>query len=134
MGRGRRGPHRVTSRQGRALITMLTLVFAVASAWTALAQVPTSPAEILANPDRFNGQLVTIHGTITNFRERLSRRGNAYYTLDLSDAKQSIRVFSFGKSPCQSGAVTVEGTFEKVKRQGRFVFYNEVTAARVTCE
>jgi hypothetical protein len=27
----------------------------------------------------------------------------------------------------------VEGTFQKVKRQGRYTFYNEVTATTVTC-
>ena len=57
----------------------------------------------------------------------------AYYTFDLSDGKQAVRVFSFGESPCRPGAATVEGTFEKVKRQGRYVFYNEITATTVRC-
>src|SRR5262245_6008942 len=36
-------------------------------------------------------------------------------------------------APCRSGGAAVEGTFEKVKRQGRYTFYDEVTATRVTC-
>jgi len=48
------------------------------------------PGEILANPDRFDGQVVTLQGTITNFRERVSRSGNAYYTFDLSESKLSV--------------------------------------------
>jgi hypothetical protein len=95
--------------------------------------VSTSPSDILANPDRFDGQAVTIRGTVTNLQERVSRAGNPYYTLDLSDGKQAIRVFSFGAAPCRAGAATVEGTFAKIKQQGRYTFYNEVTAARVTC-
>ena len=61
------------------------------------------------------------------------QRHVAYYTFDLSDGKQAVRVFSFGESPCRPGAATVEGTFEKVKRQGRYVFYNEITATTVRC-
>ncbi len=53
----------------------------------------TSPSAVLATPDRFDGQTVTISGTITNLREHVSQRGNAYYTFDLSDGKQAIRVF-----------------------------------------
>jgi DNA polymerase III alpha subunit len=93
----------------------------------------TSPSAILAEPDRFDGQSVTIRGTVTNVQERFSRAGNPYYTLDLSDGKQTIRVFSFGTTPCRSGPATVEGAFAKVKQQGRYTFYNEVTATRMTC-
>ena len=93
----------------------------------------TSPSAILANPNGYDGQPVTISGTITRLQERVSRAGNPYYTLDLSDGRQTIRVFSFGAAPCRTGRATVEGTFEKVKRQGRYTFYNEVVATRVTC-
>jgi hypothetical protein len=92
-----------------------------------------SPSAILTNPDGFDGKSVTVHGTITNLRETVSRRGNPYYTLDLSDGTRSIRVFSFGKAPCRSGTATVEGTFEKVKQVGRLTFRNEITATQVTC-
>lgn len=95
--------------------------------------VNTSPTDILKNPDRFDGQAVTIRGTVIILQERVSRAGNPYYTLDLNDGKQAIRVFSFGTAPCRAGAATVEGTFAKVKQQGRYSFYNEVTATRVTC-
>jgi len=96
----------------------VTLAFAQA--------VSTSPSDILANLDRFDGQAVTIRGTVTNLQERVSRAGNPYYTLDLSDGKQAIRVFSFGTAPCRAEAGTVEGTFAQVKQQGRYTFYNEV--------
>jgi hypothetical protein len=101
---------------------------------SSLAQgVSPSPTDILRDPDRFDGQTVTIRGTVTNVQERVSRAGNPYYTLDLSDGKQTIRVFSFGAAPCRAGAGTVEGSFAKVKQQGRYTFYNEVTATRVVC-
>ena len=92
-----------------------------------------SPSAILTNPDRFDGKSVTIHGTITNLRETVSRRGNPYYTFDLSDDMRTIRVFSFGKAQCHAGAATVEGTFEQIKQVGRLTFRNEVTASQIKC-
>jgi len=112
-------------------IVVVILCGLVATA--ALAQVKTSPSEILSASDRFDGQVVTINGTITNLQERVSARGNPYYTLDLSDGKQAVRVFSFGKARCNAGEATVEGRFEKVKHQRQYAFYNEVTATRITC-
>jgi hypothetical protein len=79
--------------------------------------VQASPETILTNPARFDGQSVTVSGTITNLRETFSRRGNPYYTLDLSDGKQAIRVFSFGKAPCHNGTATVDGTFARAATQ-----------------
>lgn len=92
-----------------------------------------SVSAILADPDRFDGQTVALRGTMMNLRERVSQRGNAYYTFDLSEGARAVRVFSFGTPPCRSGVVTVEGTFLKVKRQGRYTFYNQVDAANVAC-
>jgi hypothetical protein len=115
-------------------IVVITLCCLLALFPSTSAQVVnTSPSEILANPDRFDTQPVTISGTIINLQERVSRAGNPYYTLDLRDGREVIRVFSFGTAPCRSGGAIVEGTFAKVKRQGRYTFYNEVTARRVTC-
>jgi hypothetical protein len=119
---------RPSSRLTAAALTF----FALVAAATAAPGV-SSVRAILDDPDRFDGQPVTLRGTITNLRERVSRRGNAYYTFDLLDGDRSLRVFSFGTPPCRSGAATVEGTFFKVKRQGRSTFYNEVDASTVTC-
>ena len=113
---------------------VLTLVLFLASTASPAFALSTSPGEILANPDRYDGQPVTIRGTVKNLRETVSRRGNAYYTFDLDDETRAIKVFSFGNASCKAGApATVEGTYQKVKRQGRYTFYNEVEAASVTC-
>ena len=118
----------IVGRLGVALVFLLVLLPG------SLAQaVSTSPNAILTNPDRFDGQAVTLTGTMTNLRERVSGAGNPYYTFDLSDGTRAIRVFSFGQAPCKSGQVTVDGTFQAVKRQGRYTFHNEVTATKVTC-
>lgn len=122
----------VNSRRSRLLLAaMCAWVVLVAS--SSAQGLSTSPTDILRDPDRFDGHTVTIRGTVTNLQERVSRAGNPYYTLDLSDGKHAIRVFSFGTAPCRAGAGTVEGSFAKVKQQGRYTFYNEVTATRVVC-
>ena len=122
----------MTSRSPCILVSALCCLLTVATS-ASTQVVNTSPRDILANSDRFDGRPVTISGTIINLQERVSRAGNSYYTFDLSDGKQAIRVFSFGTAPCRGGVAIVEGSFEKVKRQGRYTFYNEVTASRVMC-
>jgi hypothetical protein len=93
-----------------------------------------SPSELLANPDRFDGQAVTLQGTVEKFREKVSPDGAPYFKFRLSDEQTAVRVFSFGRSPCRNGMqATVDGTFERVNRLGRHTHYHEVTATRVTC-
>ena len=124
---------RVGRRAASVTVTLALILAAAVVSPVAVYALVTTPGEILANPDRFDGQVVTIEGTMSKLRQRVSRRGNPYYTFDLSDGKQAIRVFSFGRSPCRSGAVMVEGAFDKVKRERQYVFHNEVNASRVIC-
>lgn len=115
-----------------ALLAAVALSIAALLAPAASA-APASPGAISADPSAYDGQTVTLTGTITNFRARVSRQGNAYFTFDLSDGKSAIRIFSFGQASCQAGTVTVEGRFEKVKQSGRYTFYSEVQASTIVC-
>jgi hypothetical protein len=93
-----------------------------------------SPSELLTDPDRFDGQAVTLQGTVEKFREGVSPDGAPYFKFRLSDEQAAVRVFSFGRSPCRNGMqATVDGVFERINRLGRHTHYNEVTATRVTC-
>ena len=116
--------------------------FRVLLAWVSFAWVLAPPVQafnatagaILVAPERYDKQAVTLSGALTNLDQRVSQRGNAYYTFDLQDATGRIRVFSFGQAPCPAGRqAIVDGTFETVKRVGEHTFYNEVTASRVMC-
>ncbi len=100
-----------------------------------VAQAATiSVEEILSNPDRFDGQMVTVEGTMIDLKRRVSYLGDSYYyKFYLSDGKLALRVTSLGSPPCQSGAVTVEGTFAKIKIGPRHTSYNTVSASRVIC-
>ena len=117
-------------RATAAVLLVITLLAVVVSA----AALDTSPTAIFASPDRFDGQTVTITGTISSLRERVSARGNPYYTFNLSDGTRAIRVFSFGRRPCPDASpVEVTGRFYREHRVGRYVFSDEVTATTVTC-
>jgi len=111
-----------------ALVALVLLVPASAG------PAAISPSELLADPDRFDGQAVTLQGTVEKFREGVSPDGVPYYKFRLSDEQYAVRVFSAGRSQCRDGMqATVDGTFERVNRLGRRTHYNEVTATRVTC-
>lgn len=113
----------------RLVVLAVLLVFAT----TALA-LEVSIRDLIATPERFDGQPVTLHGTIGNIQRRVSGRGNAYFILDLAQEGATVRVFSFGDAACKSGGMAiVDGRFDRVKKVGRYTFHNEVTATRVTC-
>jgi len=95
---------------------------------------PLSVTGLLSDPDRFNGQPVTVTGTMSNFRGNPLRRRGPVYTFDLSDGMETVHVISFQKPPCQFGAATVEGTFEQVKKMAKVSYsFEEITARSVTC-
>jgi hypothetical protein len=94
---------------------------------------PHSVSELLANADRFHGQPVTVIGTMSNFRATRLHHGGLY-TFDLSDGTETVYVVAFAKPPCESGAATVEGTFETVKRRIKASDpVQEITAHNVIC-
>ena len=93
--------------------------------------VLVSVSELLADPERFNGQPVIVSGTISNYREGATSRGSRYYTFDLSDGTETVVVIALGEPPCQSGAVTVEGTFERWATMSDSL--DAITAQNVIC-
>jgi hypothetical protein len=107
-----------------ALIHFALVLFAQAA--------PGSLGELLGHPDRFSERSVRGTGTISNVREGGLRR--PYYTFDLSDGIDTIRVIAFGTPPCRSGAATVDGTFGQMKRPMRVRdSYDEIMAQSVIC-
>ncbi len=101
---------------------------------TAAQAAPVSVGELLADPDHFRGQPVAVIGTMSRFREHVTRTRTRYYTFDFGDGTQTVRVTSYEKPQCQAGAATVEGTFEQVKWRVRVNYSSEkITAWNVTC-
>jgi hypothetical protein len=121
----------VVGRRGRRPLVGLVLVLVAALPAFAF---ETTVRELVETPDRFDGKILTVRGTVTNLYRETSRRSNPYYTFSLSDGLRVVRVFSFGDTACRNGeSATVEGTFNRVKKTGTYTFYNEVTGKRILC-
>ncbi len=113
---------------------LLAVLLSILIAVTPASASDVSPGDLLARPDRFHGKAVALSSRVTNLRETVSRRGNAYYTYDLHDGRVSIRIFSFGKAPCPEGSdAVVEGVYSKEKPVSGRTFYNEVEAITTRC-
>lgn len=105
-----------------------TLILALALvAQSALVSV----SELVADPERFNGQPVMVSGTINSYREGATLRGSRYYTFDLSDGIETVPVIALDEPSCRSGAATVEGTFERWSMMSSS--FDEITARDVVC-
>lgn len=90
---------------------------------------------IVAKPANFDHQTVALQGTATALKETTSRRGNDYTTFKLQDPSGcgAVSIFTWGHPTLSNGDhVSVEGVFETKHHQGRYTFYNEVEAIKVT--
>ena len=119
------------TRPVRALAYVVALWLAVVAAGkSADAQI----GAVLSDPAGYDGQPVSLTGTVSQLDTRVSRRGNPYYTFKLDDGSGRVAVFSFGQLPCPSPSrVTVAGEFRHVKRVGTHMFYDQIDARRVVC-
>lgn len=90
---------------------------------------------IAGKPQDFDHKNIALNGAPGNVKETTSRRGNDYTTFKLQDSSGcAVKIFSWGHptlSNCDQ--VRVEGVFETEHHQGRYTFYNEIQATKVTC-
>ena len=89
----------------------------------------TSVAEILSNPDQYDGKMVQVQGRIQSLKFNTSKKGKPYTTFMVVDSSNnSLNVFTFGTLSINRGdSVTVTGRYQKVKRvPPKDTFYNEI--------
>jgi hypothetical protein len=97
-----------------------------------IAQSKVSVTDLMTNIDKYDHQLVSVSGTVTEYQERVSRRGNPYTVFKLQDGGQSVSIYSRSTLGLANGTkVNVEGLFWKVKKVGQYTFYNEINAESV---
>ena len=114
-------------RLERTLGVAVLLVLLTAPA--VLAQQLLTISVLLQHSDQYDGKVVSVTGAITAYSERVSARGNAYTTFRMEEGGASISVFAWEHQGLHDGLrVRVTGTFDKVKRVGRYTFYNEIQA------
>ncbi len=87
---------------------------------------------LIQDPVKYDGKVVTVVGTITAYRERVSTAGNPYTTFRLTDGDEYVVVFSWNKQGFSNGQrVRVTGTFSKIREAGTSPVANEIQAYRI---
>ena len=123
-------------RRKRILRTVLPILFIFSlllQLQFTLAAEKVSLQEILSNPDKYDGQEVSVQGKASKIKPRTSKKGNDYMTFTLRDESgKGMSIFTFGHPTISDGQkVTVTGIFQKVKKVGKYTFYNEIEAKEI---
>jgi hypothetical protein len=92
-----------------------------------------TPLEITLDPTRFTGQMVTVHGTLTNLMPR-GQMGGPAAVFDVMERGAFVRVLSLTPPPCAPGsAVTVNGRFLTAQSSGGQMLTNVIEAISMSC-
>jgi hypothetical protein len=113
-----------------AILLVLTIVLCGNFSYAA---IETTVQKILANRDSYDGQEVSVSGTVSRLKLKTSKVGKDYTTFSLmSESGGSLTIFVWGQPKLKQGQkVKVTGTYRKVKRVGRYTFYNEIEATEI---
>ena len=89
--------------------------------------------EILSNPNKYDGQEVTIQGKATKIKPRTSKKGNDSTTFLLKDESgKGMNIYTKGHPLITEGQrVTVTGIYQRLKMIGRKTIQNEVEARNI---
>lgn len=114
------------------------LAVALASVLLTMSGTPLSAAalvevtELLAHPDHYDHQVVTVSGRVTNFQLATNRDGQPAFGFLLQDTAGTVKVVGLGKADVREGDyVVVEGIFSRLRQAGRAIVYNEIKATSV---
>ena len=119
-----------TGRFSSLLVVALTFTTVVAAA--VYAAVLTEVTELLAHPDQYDHQMVTVSGKVSNFQLATNREGRPAYGFLLQAAAGTVKVVGLGKADVREGDyVIVEGIFSRLRQAGRTIVYNEIKATSV---
>jgi hypothetical protein len=88
--------------------------------------------ELLAHPDHYDHQAVTVSGRVTSFQLATNRDGQPAFGFLLHDSAGTVKVVGLGKADVREGDyVIVEGIFSRLRQAGRAIVYNEIKATSV---
>ena len=117
----------------RRWLTIALFTLALVGLTTQARALETTPLEIMLNPTRFTGQMVTVHGTLTNLMPR-GQMGGAGAVFDVMEGGAFVRVLSLTPAPCFTGSqITVNGRFLTTQSSGGQMLTNVIEAISMTC-
>lgn len=98
---------------------------------TAGAQEQVTVQALLNDGKKYDGKQVVLVGIVRDLKEKVSKKGNPYYTFKIGESKQTVSVFSYGKSTVKEGdKVRVTGKFAVEKRVAYATYRNEIDVTR----
>ncbi|MCL6473701.1 MAG: hypothetical protein K6U75_01410 [Firmicutes bacterium] len=107
------------------------MLFALLFITTALAQEQVTVQQLLNDGKKYDGKQVVLVGVVRDLKEKVSKKGNAYYTFKIGEGKQTISVFSYGTATVKEGdRVRVTGKFAVEKRVAYATYRNEIDVTK----
>ena len=124
---------RARTRGGRRPALAATVLLLALGTATPAWAVEATVAELLRDPVRFSGQIVTVRGTM-GLPQTLPSRRAAVTAFDLTDAGGLLKVIAVIRPPCSPGSVvTVDGRFDPFRNVEGMTFINVLDASVVRC-
>jgi cytochrome c-type biogenesis protein CcmE len=111
----------------RSLSLLLTLL--CMGVMLAFAAERVAVSALLKDADKYDGKAITLTGTVADFKQKTSKRGNDYFTFKLKDKSEVVNIYGQGKlekAPKDGDKVEVTGRYAKEKKQGDVTFKNEL--------
>lgn len=128
---GRQGLQSRMKRIGLVFATLALLGWSM-PALSLSASAMVEVTELLAHPDHYDHQAVTVSGRVTSFQLATNRDGHPAFGFLLQDSAGTVKVVGLGKADVREGDyVVVEGIFSRLRQAGRAIVYNEIKATSV---
>lgn len=124
----------MTFRLSRIALSFVTLVLVgwMTPGLSLSASSMVEVTELLAHPDHYDHQAVTVSGRVTSFQLATNRDGHPAFGFLLQDSAGTVKVVGLGKADVREGDyVVVEGIFSRLRQAGRAIVYNEIKATSV---
>lgn len=98
---------------------------------TVTAQEQVTVQALLSDGKKYDGKQVVLVGTVRDLKEKVSKKGNPYYTFKIGEGKQTVSVFGYGKATVKNGdKVRVTGKFAVEKRVAYATYRNEIDVTK----
>ncbi|MEQ1821950.1 MAG: cytochrome c maturation protein CcmE [Fimbriimonadaceae bacterium] len=114
--------------------TKLSVFSLIVLSAVAFAAEKVAISDLLKKADDFDKKTVVLVGKVDNFKAKVSKAGNPYFTFKLLDDKDNkVSIYSRGKleKDLEDGQkVEVTGTFKKESKVGANTFKNEVDISK----
>ncbi len=111
---------------------LAALVFVGIVAVAAYADLQLTVHALVQSPNRYDGKVVIVVGTIAAYRDRVSEGGHPYTVFLLTDGPASVTVFIWNKHGFGNGdRVRVTGTFLRARPVGTVTQDHEIQAHRI---